>query len=163
MSAPALPPLLSLSASELSASAVGSFPFGAAAPGLSGAESGTLESIALVLAQEQAPARPNGTQALFSTLALWGPIILIFYFIWIRPSLREAKTREEMFTNMKRNDEVVTIGGLVGVISSIPSDGKEVLIKVDGTRLRVRRDAIREVVPKSSKGDKGDADGDSRD
>ena len=122
-------------------------------------------TVALTLAQEPAgpaaPAGGNGTAAMIANLVPALLIGLVFYLLILKPAKRDRVEREELFANMKRNDEVVTAGGLVGTISSIPGDGKDVMIKVDGTRLRVRRDSIREIIPKSSKGSKDDSESDA--
>ncbi len=41
-------------------------------------------------------------------------VFIVFYFLVIRPQQKKAKVRQEMIDNLKRNDEVVTTGGLYG-------------------------------------------------
>ena len=72
-------------------------------------------------------------------------IFVLFYFM-DSPRRREQKRRDEMLKNMKKNDRVATIGGLLGSVVNISADGKEVTLKVDdNTRIRFRRTAIAEV------------------
>ena len=54
-------------------------------------------------------------------LVQWGPLILIFvlmYFMMIRPQQHKRK-RQEMLNSLKVGDEIVTIGGLHGVIQAL--------------------------------------------
>jgi preprotein translocase subunit YajC len=72
------------------------------------------------------------------------PILLIFgvfYFLVIRPQSKKAKEHQAMLTQLKKGDDVVTQGGIIGRISGIKDD--EVTLQVqEGVRLRVLRSAI---------------------
>lgn len=137
-------------------------PAAAASPLTGGFETGL---VSLTLAQDAAPVREVSSTAKFVDLVVpLAAIAAIIWFIYLRPIMREQQAQHQTRTNLKKNDEIVTVGGLVGIVTAIPSDGQDVLIKCDGTRLRVRRDQIREIVPKSSKGDRGSqADDDGSD
>lgn len=52
-------------------------------------------------------------------LILFGPLILIFYFLLIRPQQKQQKQLQEMVTSLRINDEVVTNGGIIGKIKEI--------------------------------------------
>lgn len=68
----------------------------------------------------------------------------IFYFLLIRPQQKRQKAVSSMQSNLQKNDRVVTIGGLHGIIDSIDED--KVVIKCgDGSRLTFDRNAVREV------------------
>ena len=68
------------------------------------------------------------------------------YILMDSPQRREKAKREAMLKNLKKDDRVVTIGGILGSVANISQDGKEVTLKVDdGTRIRFRRTAIAEV------------------
>jgi preprotein translocase subunit YajC len=76
------------------------------------------------------------------------PIILmvvIFYFLLIRPNQKRQKNVRNMQSNLSKGDKIVTIGGLHGFIDSI-DDTKVVLKCGDGSRLTYDRSAIREVL-----------------
>lgn len=104
-------------------------------------------------------ARPQGS--ILDILPMVVMLGLFFYLFVLRPGNRERAEREALLGGLKKNDKIITTGGLVGIVSAIPSDGDEIIIKSDGTRLCVRRDAIREVVPKSSKGAKDGKEADA--
>lgn len=61
---------------------------------------------------------------------LFGPLILIFYFLVLRPQNQRMKKHKEMVANLQRNDEVITNGGIVGKIKKV---GEEELTIVSGT------------------------------
>jgi len=85
---------------------------------------------------------------------------LVFYFLMIRPQKREQQTRAEMLTALKKNDRVVTVGGIYGVVASVQADADEVTLKIDentNTKLRVTLSSIARVV-----GDEPDADKSSK-
>ena len=68
-------------------------------------------------------------------------IILIFYFILIRPQIKKEKDMANMRANLKRGDNVITAGGVCGTVSDFKGDA--VVLKVDDrTNLTVLRSAI---------------------
>ncbi len=76
---------------------------------------------------------------LFQMLA----IIAIFYFLIIRPRAQQEKRHRERLQQVKRGDQVVTAGGVVGEVVHV-KDGK-VTIKSAESRLIVQLDRIAEV------------------
>ncbi|MEF3280204.1 MAG: preprotein translocase subunit YajC [Elusimicrobiota bacterium] len=46
-------------------------------------------------------------------------MIVIFYFLLIRPQQKQAKERQKMLENIKSGDRVITVGGLIGTVVSI--------------------------------------------
>ena len=71
-------------------------------------------------------------------------IFIVFYFLMIRPQQRAVKSRQEMLSNLKRGDVVVTAGGLVGKIKSVADDEARVEIATN-VEVRVIRSTITEV------------------
>jgi len=100
----------------------------------------------LVLAQADAEkaATPTNPLVAFMPLVLIG---VVFYLVLLRPQRREQKRRDDLLKAIKKNDRVVTIGGIIGTVSNIPADGNEVTLKVDdNTRIRVLRSSIQSVL-----------------
>jgi preprotein translocase subunit YajC len=82
----------------------------------------------------------------------WVPFLIIglmFYLLLIRPEQRKRAQMSQMLGGLKKNDHVVTVGGIHGVVVNAAKDSEEVTIRVDennNTRLRVLRSAISRVV-----------------
>ncbi len=77
------------------------------------------------------------------------PIVVLFYMLFIRPQRREQNERQLMLDNMKINDRVVSVGGILGVVTKVDRDKKEVTLRVDessGTKLRMTLNSIARVV-----------------
>ncbi len=80
------------------------------------------------------------------TLVTLSPIILmlvIFYFLLIRPNQKRQKQVREMQANIKKGDSIVTIGGLHGVVDAIDED--QIVILCHNSKLTFDRAAVREV------------------
>jgi len=70
-------------------------------------------------------------------------MIVIFYFLLIRPQMRDQKRRKEMIAAIKKHDRVVTNGGIHGVVASVSDN--EVVLKVDesnNVRIKFSRSSI---------------------
>lgn len=70
------------------------------------------------------PAPQGGAQAdpIMSLIASILPLVLIivvFYFLLIRPQQKRAKEHRQMLENLKRGDKVITVGGIYGVVESV--------------------------------------------
>ncbi|MEM9206195.1 MAG: preprotein translocase subunit YajC [Pseudomonadota bacterium] len=76
------------------------------------------------------------------------PFLLIFviiYFLIIRPQQKRVKQHQEMVSNLRRGDTVVTGGGLVGKVTKLIDD-REVQVEVsEGVRVKVVRSMISDV------------------
>jgi preprotein translocase subunit YajC len=76
------------------------------------------------------------------------PFILIFvimYFLVIRPQQKKSKEHQEMLTKLKRNDEVMTSGGIYGKVVAL-ADNVVTLEVAPNVRVRVHRPQISAVV-----------------
>lgn len=86
-------------------------------------------------------------------LGMFIPMILImvmFYFILIRPQRKQQKAQEQMRKNVRVGDKVVSIGGIHGLVSGMAE--KTISVKVsDGLSLKFDRSAIASVEPKGGK------------
>ncbi len=69
----------------------------------------------------------------------------IFYFLAVRPQRRQRQAHQEMVAMLKKGDEVVTIGGMFGVVRRIGDDWVELEI-TKGTRVRFLKRAISQIV-----------------
>lgn len=88
-------------------------------------------------------AAPAGS--MFTTFITFGLIILIFYFLIIRPQKRKEKQTKDMLSMLKKGDKVSTIGGIRGTVLSVRE--ATVVVKVDdATKLEFSKGAIANVL-----------------
>ena len=76
------------------------------------------------------------------------PFILIFvimYFLIIRPQRQQAKQREAMLAAIRRNDTIVTGGGVVGKVTKVVDDNEVEVEIAQGIKVRVMRAMIADV------------------
>ena len=70
-------------------------------------------------------------------------IMLILYFLMIRPQSKRQKEKKIMIEALKKGDRIVTIGGVHGTVVGLKNQGKIVVIKVDkNTNLTVVKSSI---------------------
>lgn len=100
--------------------------------------------LVLLLADEAAPAKEAAEQAPNPLMGMLLPMLgigLLFYFLLLRPQQKDQQRRQEALSQLKKNDKVVTIGGIVGTYVS--GDDRFIVIEVDkNTRLKMLRSAI---------------------
>jgi preprotein translocase subunit YajC len=98
-----------------------------------------------VIAQEgDAPApQPGlfGGNFMFMMIAM----IAIIYFVMIRPEQKRQKERQKMLSALKKGDRVLTIGGIMGVITAV-KDTSYVIKSGEGSTLEISKSAIQNVL-----------------
>jgi len=85
-------------------------------------------------------------------LAQLVPLILlmvVFYFVLIRPQQKKAKQHSEMLKTVKAGDKIVTSGGIVGVVISVKEKGG-ITIRSADAKLEITRAAIAEITERGS-------------
>ena len=101
--------------------------------------------------EQTATAVPGGPLSMMFPI---GMMFLIFYLLVFRPQSKARKEHERMLGNLKKNDEVVTSGGLFGAIVNIKPEA--ITLRVDeNVRVDVERSAIARLVKDRVQG--GDA------
>ena len=75
-------------------------------------------------------------------------IFVIFYFFLIRPQQKRAKDHKAMVAALKRGDEVVTSGGIVGKVERILGEDKLVLLISENVTVQVVQSTIQSVLNK---------------
>ena len=86
----------------------------------------------------------GGSEMIMSIL----PFVLIFvimYFLIIRPQRQQAKARDAMLTAIRRNDTIVTSGGVVGKVTKVIDDGELEVEIASGVKVRVVRSMVADV------------------
>ncbi len=78
-------------------------------------------------------------------LITFGLIILIFYFLVIRPQNKKQKETQKMLASLKKGDRVATIGGIRGTITAVKD--QTVTVKVDdNTKIEFNKSAVSSVL-----------------
>jgi len=91
----------------------------------------------------------DGGPGLMSNVILFGSIILIFYFMIIRPQQKRAKERQKLLESIKKGDKVITSGGMYGTVAGL--DEKTVLVQIaDNVKVKLDRSAITTIISESS-------------
>ncbi len=93
----------------------------------------------------QSGAEGGGMIGLIFPIAL----LAIFYFLMIRPQQKRAKEHKAMVEALKKGDEVVTNGGLLGRINEV-GDNFVLLEAADGINLKVQKQSVAGVMPKGT-------------
>ena len=75
-------------------------------------------------------------------------IFVIFYFFLIRPQQKKAKEHKAMVTALKRGDEVVTSGGIVGKVERILGEDKLDLLISENVTVQVVQSTIQNILNK---------------
>jgi preprotein translocase subunit YajC len=101
----------------------------------------------LMLAQNgQAQGDPNAFFKMMLPLVI---IMVLFYFLMIRPQKKKEDEFRRLVSELKENDHVITVGGIHGVVTNVQRDADRVTIRVDdstGTKLRINTSAIARVI-----------------
>jgi preprotein translocase subunit YajC len=96
----------------------------------------------------QAAAQP-GAGAAFAQFLPIILIFIIFYFLLIRPQQKKMKEHRAMVEGLRRGDQVVTSGGIVGKVSKVQDDGMVEVEIAEGVRVKVVKHTIGQVLNKT--------------
>jgi preprotein translocase subunit YajC len=92
-------------------------------------------------------ALPTGFASLLPILLM----IVVFYFLLIRPQQKRQRTWQDMLGNLKPGDRITTSGGIRGVILAIKDDTIQLRIPPDNLRIEVVKSAIASVTQEETK------------
>lgn len=101
------------------------------------------------LAQGSSPVTGDGLLGLLFPVLL----IVVFYFLLIRPQTKRAKEHRQMMEALKKGDEIVTGGGVLGRITAVGDNFVQVEV-AEGIQLKVQKQSVASLMPKGTiKGD----------
>ncbi|MCV2531263.1 MAG: preprotein translocase subunit YajC [Candidatus Lightella neohaematopini] len=86
----------------------------------------------------------------YSILLMLFIFILIFYFMIIRPQQKRMKSHKLLINNIKNGDEIMTNGGLIGIVLEKTNNGYALLLLVDNNKIIIKLDYISIVLPKGT-------------
>jgi preprotein translocase subunit YajC len=98
---------------------------------------------------DAAPAPDGGPGSMMPLLAPMVAIFFLFYLLILRPERRKQAEHKSLLEAVKKNDRIVTIGGMYGVVTNVQRDADRVTIKVDeenNTKINVTFGAIARVI-----------------
>ena len=88
----------------------------------------------------------GGGSDLIMSLAPLVLIFAVFYFLLIRPQQKKMKEHREMLANVRRNDRIVTSGGLVGTVTKVSDTDDLLTVEIaSGVKVQVVRSMVAEV------------------
>ena len=85
----------------------------------------------------------------FQSLIFLVIIIALFYFVLIRPQMKQSKEHKKMLNNIKNGDEVLTTAGIVGKIKNSNESFIDLEIAQDVT-IKIQKQALSKIMPKGS-------------
>ena len=97
--------------------------------------------LTLAFAQSTSQAAPQATQSPILSLMPIAIIFIIFYFLLIKPQKKKQQEQAKMISELAKNDEVITSGGIYGTIVNI-QDNVITLRVDDNTRIKVQKGSI---------------------
>jgi preprotein translocase subunit YajC len=98
---------------------------------------------------QAAPAAAPGGDSLITSMLLPVLMIVVLYFIILRPQMKRQKEHKAMVEALAKGDEVVTAGGLLGKVSKLGESYLTVEV-AQGVELQVQRSAVVQVLPKGT-------------
>ncbi|MDF1781919.1 MAG: preprotein translocase subunit YajC [Alcanivoracaceae bacterium] len=94
----------------------------------------------------QAPGNPG--EAMFSWLMIGGMMVL-FYFLLIRPQNKRAKEHRELVGAIAKGDEVITSGGMLGKVAKV-TDEYVVIEIANGLEIKLQKASVQATLPKGT-------------
>jgi len=101
--------------------------------------------ISQALAADGAVTSP-ATGSIVETLMFMAPLILMFYFLIVRPQQKRAKEQKLVLENLQKGDEIATIGGQIGTLTRVGDVYVHVEI-ADGVVVIMHKSAVQTVLP----------------
>ncbi len=102
-------------------------------------------SLPMLMGAPEAGAAGGASGQMMTTFVTFGLVILIFYFLIIRPQNKKQKETQKMLSALKKGDKVISIGGIRGTVVSVKD--QVVVVKVDdNTKLEFTKSAISTVL-----------------
>ena len=97
--------------------------------------------LTLAFAQDTATSvQTGGTSSLMGLMPI-AVIFVIFYFLLIRPQKKQQQEHAKMISELSKNDEVITAGGVFGTIVNIQDD--IITLRVDdNTRIKIQKNSV---------------------
>ncbi|HEY1785469.1 MAG TPA: preprotein translocase subunit YajC [Pirellulales bacterium] len=102
-----------------------------------------------ILLAEADAADPAQGRGLFGMLPAMIIIMILYFVLFLRPQRQRDSAHRTQLEGLKKNDRVVTIGGIYGTVTNVQRESDEVTLKVDeatNAKLRVTLNSIARVI-----------------
>jgi preprotein translocase subunit YajC len=96
------------------------------------------------LAQATAPQTGQPQQPAWMTFAPMILLVIVFYFILIRPQQQRAKQQAKLISNLKSGDKVVTAAGIIGVVITVKD--QTVSLRSADAKMEVTKSSVTEII-----------------
>ena len=103
----------------------------------------------LVISPAAAQAGPAAQPSPIPSFVMMGVLVLVFWFLMIRPQMKRQKEHRAMLDKLGAGDEVITSGGIAGTVRELGENFVVVEI-ANGVQVRVQKAAIANVLPKGT-------------
>ena len=100
-------------------------------------------------AYAQAAGGSAGGAEMIMQMAPFAIILVIMYFLIIRPQQKRAKETQNMLGGIRRGDTVVTAGGIIGKVTKVNDDGVLEVEIAEGVKVRILKHTIIQVMNKT--------------
>jgi preprotein translocase subunit YajC len=94
----------------------------------------------------------DNTGAFASPIVMVGMILFMFYFLILRPQQQQERKRRQMIEALKKNDRVLTTGGMYATVISVDGAQDRVVLRVDdekGTKITFTKSSVARVIEPS--------------
>ena len=103
--------------------------------------------LALGQAPTQAGTQPDPRGQALTTIGMLVIMVVMFYFVLIRPQSRKAKEHAELLKTVKTGDKIITTGGVVGVVITVKD--KTLNIRSADAKFEITKAAVSEITERS--------------
>ena len=105
----------------------------------------------IATAMAATPGASSGAQGAsgLSTILILVVFFAVFYFLMIRPQQKKAKEHRNMINSVGKGDEIITSGGILGVVTKVSEDYLVVEL-AEGVEVKLQKGAISSCLPKGT-------------
>ena len=98
-------------------------------------------------AAESTPASSFSWKDMGSGIVFPVAIMLVFYFLVIRPQQKKMKDQQNMVNALKKGDKVITVSGIYATVTKIENDSNTAIIEVaPEVKMKIKKDAVSQVI-----------------
>src|SRR5687768_16832980 len=101
-----------------------------------------------LIAMGQPPKEGEAAPPFYITMAPFILMLVVFYFILIRPQQKKAKEHQQLLQGLRSGDKVMTSGGIVGVVVSVKE--KTVTLRSADTKIEILKSAVAEITERGA-------------